>query len=281
MRWSGCTAALPSWWRRCRYQSRLRAGRSGTASSISSTLGGIGRPTDATLGRRGLRGATSVASLLCSTRRRLPRLLMQFAPRSSRSTSPDRDGDQISTLSPAACARRRETPASSRAAEYSSGSSDGYWGCSWHRRGASTVPESKMNSGRKARPLSIRDEAWNISARSPLEEIQAAPFAQLPCAVLHSTACHRTANVVRPCAHINIPTAITPTVTSAIQVRSLLFSANQSAIDEHAVLLSLALCADIVGLLQLKGHRTWLQPPRGKASCSMSRSAPFISQRSR
>jgi hypothetical protein len=63
---------------------RLRAGRSGTASSISSTLRGIGRPTVATLGRRGLRGATSAASLLCSTRRQLPRLLMLFAPRSSR-----------------------------------------------------------------------------------------------------------------------------------------------------------------------------------------------------
>jgi hypothetical protein len=40
-----------------------------------------------------------------------------------------------------------------------------------------------------------------------------------------------TANVRRS-AHIDIPTAITPTVTSAIQVSSLLFSANQSAIDE-------------------------------------------------
>jgi hypothetical protein len=38
------------------------------------------------------------------------------------------------------------------------------------------------------------------------------------------------------CAHIDIPTAITPTVTSAIQVSSLLFSANQSAIDEYAAL---------------------------------------------
>ena len=35
--------------------SPLRGGRSGTASSISSTLRGIGRPTDATLGRRGSR----------------------------------------------------------------------------------------------------------------------------------------------------------------------------------------------------------------------------------
>ena len=51
-------------------------------------LRGIGRPTDATLGRRRLRGATSAASLLCSTRRRLPRRLMQFARRSVRSLRP-------------------------------------------------------------------------------------------------------------------------------------------------------------------------------------------------
>jgi hypothetical protein len=44
---------------------------------------------------------------------------------------------------------------------------------------------------------------------------------------------------VGSCAHIDIPTAITPTVTSAIQVSSLLFSANQSAIDEYAALFSL------------------------------------------
>ena len=78
-------AALRSSWRQCRYQSPLRGGWAGTASSMSSTLGGIGRPTDATPGRGRLRGATSAASLLSSTRRRLPRRLMQFARRSSRS----------------------------------------------------------------------------------------------------------------------------------------------------------------------------------------------------
>ena len=64
-------------------------------------------------------------------------------------------------------------------------------------------------------------------------------------------------------AHINVPTAITPTVTSAIQVSSLLFSANQSAIDEYVALLSLALCTAMTRLLQLpslRGHRVWLQP---------------------
>ena len=88
MRSSGCMAALPSSWRRCRYRSPLRGGRSGTASSTSSTLEGIGRPTVAMPGRLGLRGATCAAVLLCSTRRRLPRLLMQFARRSSRSPHP-------------------------------------------------------------------------------------------------------------------------------------------------------------------------------------------------
>ena len=49
--------------------------------------------------------------------------------------------------------------------------------------------------------------------------------------------------------------AITPTVTSVIQVSSLLFSANQSAIDEYAVLLSLVFCPCMTRLLQLpKGH---------------------------
>jgi hypothetical protein len=60
-------------------------GRSGRASFTFSIFGGIGRPTVATLGRRRLRGATSAAALLCSTPRRLPRLLMQCARRSSRS----------------------------------------------------------------------------------------------------------------------------------------------------------------------------------------------------
>jgi hypothetical protein len=41
------------------------------------------------------------------------------------------------------------------------------------------------------------------------------------------------------CAYINIPTAKTSTITSAIHVSSLLFSANQSAIDECATPLSL------------------------------------------
>ena len=59
------------------------------------------------------------------------------------------------------------------------------------------------------------------------------------------------AGLVGSCAHIDIPTAITPTVISAIQVSSLLFSANQSAIDEYAALLSLALCTAMTRLLQL------------------------------
>ena len=46
--------------------------------------------------------------------------------------------------------------------------------------GASTVPESKMTRGRTTRQLSIRDETWNISARSPLEEIQAAALRAAP-----------------------------------------------------------------------------------------------------
>jgi hypothetical protein len=57
-------------------------------------------------------------------------------------------------------------------------------------------------------------------------------------------------------AHIDIPTTITPTVTSAIQVSSLLFSANQSAIDEYASLSSLILCPCMTRLLQLpEGQR--------------------------
>ena len=61
---------------------------------------------------------------------------------------------------------------------------------------------------------------------------------------------------VRSCAHIDSPTAITPTVTSAIQVRSLLFSANQSAIDEYAALSSLISCPCMTRLLRLpEGHR--------------------------
>jgi hypothetical protein len=59
------------------------------------------------------------------------------------------------------------------------------------------------------------------------------------------------AGLVGSCAHIDIPTAITPTVTSAIQVSSLLFSANQSAIDEYAALLSLPLSTAMTRLLQL------------------------------
>ena len=46
----------------------------------------------------------------------------------------------------------------------------------------------------------------------------------------------RQAGLVGSCSHISIPTAITPTVASAIQVSSLLFSATQSAIDECATL---------------------------------------------
>jgi hypothetical protein len=69
----------PACWRRCQHQSRSE-GRPIFA------LRGIGRPTDATQGRGGSRGATSAASLLCSTCRRLPRLLAQFARRSSRSS---------------------------------------------------------------------------------------------------------------------------------------------------------------------------------------------------
>ena len=66
-------------------------------------------------------------------------------------------------------------------------------------------------------------------------------------------------------AHINIPTAITPTATnSAIQVSSLLFSANQSAIDEYAApLVSLVSCPCMTRLLQLpEGHQVWLYPER-------------------
>jgi hypothetical protein len=49
-------------------------------------LGGrIDRPTDTTHGRPASREATGAASLPCSTRRQSPRLLMQFARRSSRS----------------------------------------------------------------------------------------------------------------------------------------------------------------------------------------------------
>ena len=59
------------------------------------------------------------------------------------------------------------------------------------------------------------------------------------------------AGLVGSCAHIDIPTAITPTVTSAIQVRSLLFSANQSAIDEYAALLCLPLSTAMTRLLPL------------------------------
>jgi len=46
----------------------------------------------------------------------------------------------------------------------------------------------------------------------------------------------RQSRVDGSCGHISIPTAITPTVARAIQVSSLLFSANQSAIDECATL---------------------------------------------
>jgi hypothetical protein len=103
------------------------------------------------------------------------------------------------------------------------------------------------------RMLSIRDEAGNISARSPLEEIQAAALRAAPvrCVAQHSVPPTDPQNVVRPCAHINIPTAITPRVTNAIQVRSLLFSANQSAIDEYAALLSLALCPCMTRMTRL------------------------------
>ena len=51
--------------------------------------------------------------------------------------------------------------------------------------------------------------------------------------------------------HIDIETAITPKVTSAIQVSSLLFGANQSVIDEHAAPLSLVLGPSMTGLLRL------------------------------
>jgi hypothetical protein len=50
--------------------------------------------------------------------------------------------------------------------------------------------------------------------------------------------------------YINIPTAKTPMMTSAIHVSSLLFSANQSAIDEDAAPLSLVLSPCMTGLLQ-------------------------------
>jgi hypothetical protein len=110
-------------------------------------LGGIGRPTDATLGRRGLRGATSAASLLCSTRRRLPRLLMQFAPRSSR--SPRLIGMAIKSalwrrlLAPAAGKRPhdREQPSINPDEDPAMA----IWlGVLMASPGASTVPESKM-----------------------------------------------------------------------------------------------------------------------------------------
>jgi len=190
MRSSGCMAALPSSWRRCRYQSPLRGGRSGTASSTSSTLEGIGRPSDAMPGRRGLRGATGAASLLCSTRRRLPRLLMQFARRSSRSPHP--------------ILERALWP-----------------GCStWNSKLVKTLTSCDFTHGQARLMPRPRYATCPVETRC-------APPPQM---------------LVGSCAHIDSPTAITPTVTSAIQVRSLLFSANQSAIDAYAALLSLVLC---------------------------------------
>ena len=77
-------------------------------------------------------------------------------------------------------------------------------------------------------------------------------------------------------AHTNIPPAITPTATSsAIQVSSLLFSANQSAIDEYAaLLLSLVSCPCMTRLLQLpKGHRVWLSPREALRARAIARLA--------
>ena len=68
----------------------------------------------------------------------------------------------------------------------------------------------------------------------------------------------RPANIGRVVrAHIDIETAITPRVTSAIQVSSLLFSANQSAIDEYAAPLSLVLGPFMTGLRQLPKGSHW------------------------
>jgi hypothetical protein len=84
------------------------------------------------------------------------------------------------------------------------------------------------------------------------------------------------AGLVGSCAHIDIPTAITPTVTSAIQVRSLLFSANQSAIDEYAALLCLPLSTAMTRLLPLPKGPPSLAPAGPEGTCLVDESERTI-----
>jgi hypothetical protein len=72
-------------------------------------------------------------------------------------------------------------------------------------------------------------------------------------------------------AHIDIPTAITPTVISAIQVSSLLFRANQSASDEDAARLSLVLSPCMTDLLPLSKQLALPDQQIGSASAAHRR----------